>query len=71
MSEPTVKIPVRLALCAARHLHHIGRIYLNGTTGEYVCEQMSAELKQHVVDQCSIEELRAVEVSIAELQEHT
>lgn len=68
MSEPTVRVPLRLALRAARHLHHLGKA-LAGTTGEKACGDMSAELQKHIADQSSMEDLRVAVVAL-ELQEH-
>ncbi len=67
MSEPTVKIPVRLALRAARHLYHLGG-YMEGTTAATTFRDMSAELQKHVAEQCSMDDLSVAAVAI-ELQE--
>lgn len=71
MSEPTVKIPVRLALRAARHLHHIGHTFssLGEKNGARICKEISADFQKQVVDQCSLEDLRIAAVAL-ELQEH-
>lgn len=68
MAEPTVAIPVRVALQAAQNLHWLSTL----TRDKYSekLKSLSVAISQSIGDQCSLEEVKAAAVA-AKLDERT